>query len=181
MRKHFQDRSGFTLIEMIIVVIVLGILSMIIIPQITVSTEDAKVSTLQTNVTAMRSAIELYYHQHDEKYPGMKKTDGTGTDVATAAEAATAFVDQLTKYTEVSGKAAGDGATLTNPFGPYIKGGKVPKNPFDDDNDVKCDITETDITVRTPDSSTSWLFYCKTGVLIANDGGSTGGTAHADY
>ena len=181
MGKRFQNRPGFTLIEMLIVVIVLGILAMIIIPQITVSTEDARANTLKTNLSAMRNAIELYYHQHGQIYPGMKKTDGTGTDVATVAEAATAFVDQLTTYTEASGKAAGDSATLTNPVGPYIKGGKLPMNPFDEDKDVKCDITTTDITTRTPDSSTSWLFYTKTGVLIANDGGSTGGTAHADY
>ena len=181
MRKHFQDRSGFTLIEMIIVVIVLGILAMIIVPQITVSTEDAKVNTLKTNLRAMRNAIELYYHQHNEIYPGIKKTDGSGTDVGDAAEAATAFVDQLTKYTEESGKTAGDSTTLTDPLGPYIKGGKLPENPFDGDNDVKCYITETDITTRTPDSSTSWLFYCKTGVLIPNDGGSSGGTAHSTY
>ena len=181
MGKRFQDRPGFTLIEMLIVVIVLGILAMIIIPQITVSTEDAKVSTLKTNLSAMRSAIELYYHQHSQIYPGMKLTDGSGTDVGTAVVAATAFVDQLTKYTEVSGKAAGDSATLTNPVGPYIKGGKLPTNPFDEDNDVKCDITTTDITTRVADSTTSWLFYTKTGVLIANDGGSTDGTAHSDY
>ena len=181
MSKRFQDRPGFTLIEMLIVVIVLGILAMIIIPQITVSTEDAKVNTLKTNLSAMRNAIELYYHQHNEIYPGMKKTTGSGDDVPTAGAAATAFVDQLTKYTEESGKAAGDSTTLTNPLGPYIKGGKLPENPFDGDNDVKCDITTTDITTRTPDSTTSWLFYCKTGVFIANDGGSTGGTAHSAY
>lgn len=181
MSNHFQDQEGFTLIEMIIVIIVLGILAMIIIPQITVSTEDAKVSTLKTSLTGLRNAIELYYHQHNNVYPGMKKTDGSETDVATAAEAATAFVDQLIKYTEKSGKAAGDSATLTAPLGPYIKGGKLTTNPFDEDNDILCDITTTDITTRTADSTTSWKFYCKTGVLIANDGGSTGGTAHADY
>ena len=181
MSRRFQDRPGFTLIEMLIVVIVLGILAMIIVPQITVSTEDAKVNTLKTNLSAMRNAIELYYHQHNEAYPGMKKTNGTGADVPNAVEAATAFVDQLTKYTEVSGKAAGDSTTLTNPFGSYMKGGKLPENPFDGDNDVTCDITTTDITTRTPDGLTSWLFYCKTGVFIANDGGSTGGTAHSAY
>jgi prepilin-type N-terminal cleavage/methylation domain-containing protein len=181
MSKRFQDRPGFTLIEMLIVVIVLGILAMIIVPQITVSTEDAKVNTLKTNLCAMRNAIELYYHQHNEIYPGMKKTDGSGADIPTAAAAANAFVNQLTKYTEESGKAAGDSTLLTDPLGPYIKGGKLPENPFDADNDVKCDITTTDITTRTPDSSTSWFFYTQTGVFIANDGGSTDGTAHSAY
>ena len=72
-----KSRDGFTLIEMLIVIIILGILAMVIIPQITVSQEDAKVSTLKTNLTGIRSAIELYYAQHNNIYPGVKKTDGT--------------------------------------------------------------------------------------------------------
>jgi type II secretory pathway pseudopilin PulG len=64
---------------MLIVIIILGILAMVIIPQISVSTGDAKVNTLKTNLSTVRNAIELYYHQHDQVYPGAVKTDGTGT------------------------------------------------------------------------------------------------------
>ena len=181
MSNRFRNQGGFTLIEVLIVIIVLGILAMIIIPQITVSTEDAKVNTLKTNLGGMRSAIELYYHQHKSFYPGMKKTDGSEADVANAGEGAIAFVDQLTIYSESTGEADGDSATLTDPIGPYIKGSKLPKNPFDNNNTVKCDITTTDITTRASDGTTSWLFYCQTGVLIANDGGTTDGVDHVDY
>ncbi len=76
--RTVKRRDGFTLIEMLIVIIILGILAMVIIPQITVSTEDAKVSTLKTNLGGIRSAIEMYYAQHNQTYPGVKKeTDGT--------------------------------------------------------------------------------------------------------
>ena len=62
--QKLKDQSGFTLIEMLVVVIILGILAMIIVPQITVSTEDARLNTLQSNLTAVRSAIEVYAAQH---------------------------------------------------------------------------------------------------------------------
>jgi len=173
----FKNQSGFTLIEMLIVVIILGILAMIIIPHITVSTEDAKLKTLQTNLNTMRSAIELYYHQHNQQYPGAIKADGSAA-TGTNAEAETAFVAQLTKYTEASGKSAGKSTDLTAPiYGPYIKMITLPKNPFTETDDLTCDIAETDVTVRTADTGTkAWKFYVKTGIFIANDS-----TDHDDY
>ena len=59
-----NKQAGFTLIEMLIVVLLLGILAMLIIPQISVSTDDARQNTLHSNLGTMRNAIELYYHQH---------------------------------------------------------------------------------------------------------------------
>jgi hypothetical protein len=37
---------------------------------------------------------------------------------------------------------------------------------------ISCDIDETDITARVLYGTTSWKFYPRTGVLIANDGES---------
>lgn len=166
-------RLGFTLIEILIVVIILGILAMVIVPQISVSTEDAKVATLKTNLGNMRSAIELYYYQHGNKYPGqVKETDGT-TAVTSDAEALAAFTAQLTKYTDANGKTS-NSKTGAFTYGPYLKDG-LPTNPFKDDT-TACDFDEADITVRTADASTGWKFHPVTGVLFANDH-----TDHDDY
>ncbi len=178
MKTRLKNQSGFTLMEMLIVVIVLGILAMIIIPQITVSTEDAKLKTMQTNLNTMRNAIELYYHQHNQTYPGAIKADGSGAAV-TVDEAQTAFNAQLTTYTEASGKAAGDKATLTAPiYGPYIKTATLPTNPFTEEVNLTCDTTITNVTTRTADAGATdaWKFYVKTGVFIANDSAD-----HATY
>ena len=174
-----KNQAGFTLIEMLIVVIVLGILAMIIIPQITVSTEDAKLATLQTNLNTMRNAIELYYHQHNQQYPGaIDNSDGDGPP-ADAAAAATAFITQLTTYTEVSGETS---TSKTGDFiyGPYLKTGKLPTNPFSETDDLVCDIATATVTTRLAlgDSTDdkAWRFYVKTGVFIADDN-----PIHDDY
>ena len=167
-----KNQSGFTLMEMLIVVIVLGILAMIIIPQITVSTEDAKLKTMQTNLNTMRNAIELYYHQHNQTYPGA--IDNVAGLIAPTSDAlaADAFIAQLTTYTEVSGKAAGDSTDLTGTlYGPYIKTATLPTNPFTEEVNLTCDTTITNVATRTADegATDAWKFYVKTGVFIAND------------
>ena len=165
--RTVKSRKGFTLIEMLIVIIILGILAMVIIPQITVSQEDAKVSTLKTNLVGIRSAIELYYAQHNNVYPGVA-TDGTN-----AADTALAFINQLTLYSNAAGATV---ATKddTHPFGPYIKGGVLPANPFNSKTDVLYDKDEGDMTktigaARVTTGATAYKFVGKLGVIYAND------------
>jgi prepilin-type N-terminal cleavage/methylation domain-containing protein len=179
----FRRQSGFTLIEMLIVIIVLGILAMIIVPQITVSTDDAKVSTLQSSLSGIRSAVEIYYVQHSNVYPGeVDHTDGSGAPANDTA-AATAFVHQLTRYSDSDGETTSV-KNSTFKFGPYIKSGSLPANPFDSatDSDVKASLAVTSITAaRSPDGATAWWVFPKIGVVFANDNASSAGVAHSTY
>ncbi|MDP2647533.1 MAG: prepilin-type N-terminal cleavage/methylation domain-containing protein [Desulfobacterales bacterium] len=169
-----DKESGFTLIEMLIVIIVLGILAMIIVPQITVSTEDAKVKTLQTNLSGIRSALEIYYAQHNNKYPGQNDTAGVATSVDLTA--ATAFVQQLTQYTSAIG-AVNSSKGTTWPYGPYIRGGALPSNPFTETTTlVAVAATTSIIATRTIGGTQAWRVFPATGVIFANDS-----TVHAAY
>jgi prepilin-type N-terminal cleavage/methylation domain-containing protein len=157
-RKGFQKQAGFTLIEILIVIILFGILGTIILPQITVSSDDTKLATLKTNLKLLRNATELYYFQHGNLYPGFKRLSGGGLDPG----GGTLIKKQLTMYTSFDGytNKKKDG---TSKFGPYVNGGALPENPFNGKNDVTCDTTETDITVKASDGSTGWKLYAITG------------------
>ncbi len=158
--------AGFTLVELLIVVVILGVLAAVAIPQFTSNTEDAKLSALDTNLSEMRNAVELYYHQHSAVYPGAKKyTDGSA--VSSAAEADSAFVKQLTLYSSGAGITSAT-KDATYKYGPYIKK-DLPLNPYNEKKDVLCDIATTDITSVVANGATGWKFYVKTGRLIAND------------
>ena len=181
MRKQVPtDESGFTLMEILIVVILLGILAMVVVPQITISSEDTKVSTLQSNLSQLRSLLEIYYAQHNETYPGVvDDTDGQGAP----ADAAAAFVRQLTLYTKASGESSNSDRTNFG-LGPYIKSNVLPPNPFNNKNTVVIDNSTTDLTARTvvaSDHDYGYKFFTQTGILIACDGGTSNGVDHASF
>jgi prepilin-type N-terminal cleavage/methylation domain-containing protein len=93
--------SGFSLIEVLIVVVIMAILAATIIPLFSSSTKDARTSTVMINVQALRSPIELYRAEHLTTYPTI--TNNT--------------LPQLTSATDVNGNV-GTGAAFT--YGPYI-------------------------------------------------------------
>lgn len=60
MHKHRAVKRAFTLIEILIVVVILGILAAIVIPQFTSAADDAQMSSVQSQLQTVRSQIELY-------------------------------------------------------------------------------------------------------------------------
>lgn len=63
MHKHRSVKRAFTLIEILIVVVILGILAAIVIPQFTSAAEDAKESSAKSQLQTIRAQIELYRFQ----------------------------------------------------------------------------------------------------------------------
>ena len=66
-----RKARGFTLVEILIVVIILGILAAIVIPQFTNASQDARESALLSQLQTLRSQIELYKLQHKDKLPDL--------------------------------------------------------------------------------------------------------------
>src|SRR5204863_7923578 len=64
-------KTGFTLVEILIVVIILGILAAIVIPQFTNASQDARKSSLASQLQTLRSQIELYKLQHGDTLPNL--------------------------------------------------------------------------------------------------------------
>ena len=70
MKKHFCQRrsAGFTLIEIMVVVVIIGVLAATIIPQFIGTTHDAKVSAAKGHVAELESALERF-NVHMDRYP----------------------------------------------------------------------------------------------------------------
>ena len=173
--KSAKRESGFTLVELLIVAIILAILAAIIVPQFASTTTDATESALRANVTAMRSAIDLYRQQHGE-YPGVDDaTSGTaactglggtaGTGTGTGDEEQT-LEDQLTLYSNKAGGTCSIAGTLF-PFGPYIQDDGLPTNPITDNGAVA--ISTAGNLNMTAGDALGWQYDTVTGKFIVND------------
>lgn len=108
MRKH----KGFTLVEILIVVVILGILAAIVIPQFSDASTQSKLSSSQSSLQSLRSQISLYKIQHND-YPPTLET----------------FADEMEKKTDADRTVSATGL-----YGPYVQ--KVPMNPWNNQRGV---------------------------------------------
>jgi general secretion pathway protein G len=71
MKKSFESRrrtEAFTLIEIMVVVVILGILAATIIPQFMTTKHEAQVGAAQASISELESALERF-HVHMDRYP----------------------------------------------------------------------------------------------------------------
>ncbi|MCF6252985.1 MAG: type II secretion system GspH family protein [Methylococcaceae bacterium] len=166
-----QIMKGFTLVELLIVVIILAILAAIVVPQFASTTDDAKLSALDTTLSNMRAAIDLYYQQHGE-YPGDLIASGGicpsgGTAGGGAAGSAAAFTSQLSMYTDKDGLACSTTDPVTFKYGPYLKKSTLPNNPITDINTLV--VATGGNLIMTVQAKKGWTYDTKTGKFIADD------------
>jgi general secretion pathway protein G len=134
-----RSNRGFTLVEILIVVIVLGILAAIVVPQFTDASTDAKLSALKTNLQIVRGQIQLYRVQHNETNPALDT-----------------FTDQMTKASKADGTTAAPGTAGFN-LGPYLQ--SIPNNPYTGANTVGNGAV----------GSSDWFYNATTGEFKANN------------
>ena len=66
---RFRNRGGFTLVELILVIIIIGILAAIIVPKFAGQTDKAKIATTKANINSLRSAVRLWQSDNDGTLP----------------------------------------------------------------------------------------------------------------
>ena len=67
-----RRRSGFTLIEIMVVVVILGLLAALVVPRIGPQVDEAKRTTAQTQIKSLEDALEMY-RLHNGFYPSTQQ------------------------------------------------------------------------------------------------------------
>lgn len=137
-----RTQKGFTLVEILIVVVILGILAAIVIPQFSEASTEARLNSLSSNLQTMRSQISLYKVQHNDNPPALNT-----------------FENQMTKKTLQNGDVDAAGT-----FGPYLQ--NVPRNPFKS-GDPEVSATDGDTVHWIYEADTGSIYAGRTGLTEA--------------
>ncbi|MHC4507608.1 MAG: type II secretion system protein [Planctomycetota bacterium] len=163
---------AFTLVEILIVVVLLGILAVVVLPMVSGSAISARESALAHDLQMLRRYVLIYKGQHLEVAPGYP--DGDTTQAPTEQ----AFLDQIMLSSDPSGQTAPVG-TPGFERGPYLM--KIPVNPLNHKNTVQV-LADGDALPANGDDSHGWIYKPATSEVWADCGASDeSGKRYYDY
>ena len=154
-----RPQRGFTLVEILIVVVILGIVAAIVLANFSNVTATAKASMLADNLRLMRTQVVVFKGQHRGVPPGYP-----GLDPAQTPDEAV-FAAHITER--------------TNGYGPYMR--KMPENPVND----KANVLMIDDGAPLPAAASGqhgWVYQASTLTFKSDAAGTDeNGKAYYDY
>lgn len=139
--------KGFTLVEILIVVVILGILAAIVVPQFTNAANDARQGNVATQGSTLQNQLELFAAQNNGVYPTVAQLNADPADGST--DGWSVMVD-----------------------GNFIK--EAPTNPFGGLSLVTAsaaaNAAAADAEANAGDGTQGWYYNPATGVIRASGG-----------
>ncbi|MCY2925112.1 MAG: prepilin-type N-terminal cleavage/methylation domain-containing protein [Planctomycetota bacterium] len=143
---------GFTLVEILIVVTILGILAMMVVPKYGDAATEAREAAITADLQSIQRQIDRYKVDHKGRGPHLGPT---------GIQEPANFVARLTGRTDTSGALVSTGT-----HGPYLP--EMPDNPFIA-NSKLAGLVKVGKGARSPrDGTTGWFFEGITQKIMPN-------------
>jgi len=141
-----RQRAAFTLIEILIVVVILGIVAAIVVPRMSDFSTVANETNLKENLSKIRVHLQVYRNQH-AGFPDPSH-----------------LADQLTKFTDFHGNTAAGRSTQYR-YGPYLE--QMPPNPISKLASIR--VASAPGEAAPPgDADAGWWYNPMTGIFCAD-------------
>ncbi|MBI9017012.1 MAG: hypothetical protein JEZ07_07120 [Phycisphaerae bacterium] len=171
-----KNTSGISIIELVIIIAVIGIISAMAVPRMSSAGNFDYETELKKDLAIFRNAIDLYYSEHQDRFPG-EVSDGKYQ-----ANSSDAFVAQLTLFSDINGHTSVQ-RDENYVYGPYLRNG-IPVLPVGDNagkSTVKI-ISEPIPPKADLQTSVGWVFNVNTGQIIPNaQGCGSDGVSYISY
>lgn len=146
-----KKKLGFTLIELIIVIAILGILAAIIIPRMLNTRKMARINANRSNIRAVQVSLEQYYNKN-EHYPvstgGIAKLNSS---LVQGSDDGVKYLTRLPKY-------QGQNIDMVNSYYTDSSKGNVPQDyTIHLNDDVQTDEDESTFIIN-KDTDSSHLY-----------------------
>lgn len=153
-----MKRNGFTLVELMLVVAILGILGALVLPVYQGHASEAKVSAAKSNIHTIRAQIELYKLQHLGFPPGYVSGSGVAREY---------LAPQLEGTTAESGYPSGTKTSSASyPLGPYLL--SVPENPFNGLSGIDYIADPATLSTTATGETYGWYYHQASGTIYLN-------------
>ena len=104
-------KKGFTLIELVMVIVILGILAATALPRFMDLTGNARISATQGTLGNVRAAVAIYYAKDAVENPA--SNNHFPTDIDSTTNAASLFAEGKVPNSPISSPATNDVKTVT--------------------------------------------------------------------
>jgi general secretion pathway protein G len=132
---------AFSLIELVIVVVILGIVAAIAIPRLAGATANASAVAMKADLTLLMKAVEHYSAEHGGVYPNADKVTA-----------------QLTQYSDIDGNTAAS-CDATHLYGPYVR--SIPPLPYGPNKGNR-------LLAKANGAGVGWLYLPTSGRVLPN-------------
>ena len=164
-------RSAFTLMEILIVVVVVGLLATVVIPQFSSASQHDRQNTLKDELQYLRTQVAVFKAQHQEVPPGYPNGNPASVPEANA------FASQMTGQSDVNCNVS----MIASPnyqYGPYLR--HMPVNPVNNSSAII--IVGNNQKMPVPNGATGWIYKPQTQEILANlIGKDDAGTPYSTY